>query len=441
MSLENFIKDFKDKKVLVFGLGILGGGEGVVQSLIQAGAHIRITDLKTEAELSSVLQKVDLTKIDALTLEKHSHEDIDWADIIIKNPAVPSDNEYILYSNKQGKQVTTEAALFLKYTDTITIGITGTRGKTTTTSMIHHVIKNTIDPDALIGGNIQEIGTLPLLFQEKPNQYCVLELSSFALEGCHLEKVSPHIAVITNLYPDHMNRYHQDMTRYAYDKKAICEYQTTADHVFLNPEGEWSTYFAQNIESQVQYVDYTSVQHLALSVPGKHNLMNAAFALATTQLLGIEKAKAEQLLSEFKGVRYRLETVGTNDEHTFINDSTSTTPEALIAALQTFPTATFIIGGTTKQLELTHLASVIETFQGKIIYLEGSGSQELAKKLTKPPAQLHSNLESAFQEAISQTAEGQIVFSPGFTSFEMFKNEFDRAQSFDRLVKAFCNPG
>ena len=142
MSLENFIKDFKDKKVLVFGLGILGGGEGVVQSLIQAGAHIRITDLKTEAELSSVLQKVDLTKIDALTLEKHSHEDIDWADIIIKNPAVPSDNEYILYSNKQGKQVTTEAALFLKYTDTITIGITGTRGKTTTTSMIHHVIKN-----------------------------------------------------------------------------------------------------------------------------------------------------------------------------------------------------------------------------------------------------------------------------------------------------------
>lgn len=440
---------FKDKKILVFGLGILGGGVGVVNTLVELGAKVRVTDAKSEKDLESALQKINISQLDKLTLGLHEESDIEWSEIVIKNPAVPTNSPFIQKAISLNKHVTTEAALYLKHSLAFTIGVTGTRGKTTTTTMIYEMLKECIDNKVLIGGNIQHKGCLPLLLEEDAETFSVVELSSWALEGCHIEKVSPKIAVVTNLFPDHLNRY-PNMEAYAFDKAAIFQYQQPEDHVFLNTEHEWFEYFRDKVESNLHLFDSHSLpKNFELKIPGEHNRHNAAAAFSVGKLIGLPVNQIRESLEQFTGVQYRQQRVGEKHGLIFINDSTSTTPKALDVALETFPTATFIIGGATKHLDVTELANKITNHKGLFIFLKGSGTQELIDAIKQVETsrsdigtslqniQTFESLQDAFQEAIKQTPSGEIVFSPGFTSFELFKNEFDRAQQFDALVSEY----
>lgn len=432
MSYDTFRDYFSNKKILLFGLGILGGGKGSLTTFQSIPCEIVITDQKTETELSSALEQLDRTNIHHLTLGTHNYEDIDWADVIIKNPAVPTSNEFIQYAIKQNKHVTTDAALYLKFAEAQTIGITGTRGKTTTTLLTHHLISKSIDKKVLIGGNIKDTGSLPLLLDDSKEAIAILELSSFALEGCHWEKVSPHIAAITNLYPDHMNR-HQSMEEYAHEKAAVFMYQKPEDHVFLNKENDWTNTFRPNVHSQLHLIDRKDVKGVELMpLKGTHNQWNAAFAISIALAAGVSQADIEKNILTFKGAEYRQQNLGTFNGTTFINDSTSTTPEALLVALETYPEANFIIGGTTKMLDLTELATQLRDFKGKVFLLKGSGTTELLEKLGNKPT-VYDSLDEAFAAA-TQNKPKEVVFSPGFTSFELFKNEFDRAEQFSQLV-------
>lgn len=438
------------KNVLVFGLGILGGGVGVVKTLAQLGAKIRITDLKTEEPLAEALSELPTTQIEKITLGKHSYEDLDWAHVVIKNPAVPTTSPYIQYALAKGKHVTTEAALFLKLTQSHSIGITGTRGKTTTTMMTYEVLKDQLGERVLVGGNIRDKGCLPLLLEETAESIAVIELSSWALEGCHWEKVSPQISAITNLYPDHLNRYEGKMERYAEDKAAIVQYQGPEDIAILNQRNPWTPFFQERTHAHIRQVgDETLPEDVPLALPGAHNRLNAGYAWEIAAALELDPISVRKSLSHFRVVSYRQQLVGETPTLRFVNDSTSTTPEALLVALQTFPTATFIIGGTTKSLPLTSLAQSISRHHGKILWLTGSGTAELIAELSAMGEQgkaaslsavaIAENLPQAFQAAIDTTHEGTIVFSPGFTSFELFANEFDRAEQFDQLVNQFLS--
>lgn len=434
------LDQFQDKKILVCGLGILGGGAGVVKTLLKLGAQVRITDLKTQEQLQSTIKTLDLSAIDKVTFGHHAEEDIAWADSIIKNPAVPTNSPFIQKALALNKHVTTEAALYLKYTSAFTIGITGTRGKTTTTMMTYELLRKGLKHQVLVGGNIQDKGCLPLLLEEDEETISVLELSSWALEGCHWEQVSPNIAVLTNLYADHLNRY-QSIEEYAYDKAAIFQYQTAEDHAFLNTQHEWFEYYLEKVTSNLHLFDaLTLPEKLRLRVSGTHNRLNAAAAFSVAKLMGIERDTITESLEQFKGVPYRQQIVGEKNGVLFINDSTSTTPTALRAALETYPTATFIIGGTSKELPVDDILPHLKRHQGKIYYLQGTGTNQLLQQLSfaeKPS--IFTNLTDAFHAAVANTSSGEIVFSPGFTSFELFKNEFDRAEQFDKLVQDYLS--
>lgn len=438
MSLHSFTTDFANKKVLIFGLGLLGGGESVVKFLQEIGCTLRITDQKTEQELLQQKQRIGNDHIDRWTLGQHDQADIEWAEVIIKNPAVPYSQPLIQQAIEQGKQVTTEAALFLKYAEGKTIGITGTRGKTTTTGMIHHLLKHS-GVEVTLGGNIQDTGTLTLLKEDRAEVTHVVELSSFALEGVQYEKVSPHFAVLTNLYPDHLNRY-DSLEQYADAKAAIFQHQHSTDHIFLNADDTWTPYFLRTVHSSLHLVSMPDLpKEVRLQVPGEHNRMNAAFAYTVGQQLGLTKEQLTAGLESFTGMPFRLQKIGTIDSKTIINDSTSTTPAALLTALKTFPEATLIIGGTTKKIDLGELAQQLAQHQGNIIFLKGSGTTELLTALQEThftqSTEQYNNLADTLRAALSQTPQnGTIVFSPGFTSFELFKNEFDRAQQFNQLV-------
>lgn len=435
MSYDTFRQTFSNKKILLFGLGILGGGKGSLTTFQSIPCEIVITDQKTEAEFGPALEQLDRKNVHHMTLGSHIFEDIDWADVIIKNPAVPTSNEFIQYAIKQNKHVTTDAALYLKFAEAQTIGITGTRGKTTTTLLTHHLISKSLDKKVLIGGNIKDTGSLPLLLDDSKEAIAILELSSFSLEGCHWEKVSPHIAAITNLFPDHMNR-HDSMEEYAHEKAAIFMYQQPDDHVFLNKENDWTNTFQPNVHSQLHLIDRKDVKGVELMpLKGSHNQWNAAFAISIATAVGVSQADIEKNILTFEGAEYRQQNLGTFNGTTFINDSTSTTPEALIVALETYPEANFIIGGTTKLLDLSTLKTALHDFKGQLFLLKGSGTTELLTILeSKPP--VFDSLDEAFSAAVHNKPQ-EVVFSPGFTSFELFKNEFDRAEQFSQLVKNF----
>ncbi len=439
MSYTTFKSDYKDKNVLVFGLGLLGGGVSVVKIFDKIGANLRVTDKKTKKQLHSSLEEIKYCNVESFTLEKHTKKDIDWADVIIKNPSVPSDSSFIQYAKTQKKHVTTQTALYLLYTEAFTIGITGTRGKTTTTMMTYEILKSSFPKKILLGGNIQDKGSLSLLSQEKKDSIVVLELSSWELEGCHREKVSPNIAVITNLYEDHLNRY-DSIDSYAHDKAAVFAYQKKNDIAFLSKKNKWNHFFKKYIQGKHSFVDESDLPNsIQLSILGKHNRMNAAFAYTIAQTLKVNEDNIQTSLKNFPGVAYRQENKGTFKNITFINDATSTTPTALLAALQTYPHATCILGGTTKHLPLDDLVDELSLFRGNLVFLKGSGTKELLVKMNTP-YKVFGSLKSAFIHALD-TVElpGIIVFSPGFTSFEMFRNEFDRAEQFDRLVNNFAS--
>lgn len=433
MSFDTFIDTFTGKNVLIFGFGRLGGGLGTLQTFQYFDCSIRITDQKTESELSDVLSKVQQTNIDAIVLGKHSQEDIDWADVIVKNPAVPSTHPLLVYALKRNKYITSDAALFVKYTQSKTVGITGTRGKTTTTLLTHHLLSQTLHSQVLLGGNLKDIGTLPLLTEEKSESISVLELSSFALESFQTEMISPHIAAITNIYPDHLDRY-DSVESYAQAKAAIFLYQKPDEIVLLNQENEWTDHFSSQAPSIVLRVTPTLYPEILshTQLRGKHNAWNCAFAITIAKHCGVNEEQIIQSMQSFTGAPYRQQVVGEWQGKRFINDSTSTTPEAVIAALDSFPDAAVIIGGTTKKLPLEKLATHINGYQGEILFLNSSGTQELMK-LLKKEYPMFDTLQDAFAASL-HSSKRTILFSPGFTSFELFKNEFDRAEQFDKLV-------
>ena len=434
---QRFCADVRGKRVLLLGLGTLGGGEGVARALTKAGANVRVTDKKTSAELRDPLNRLRDLPLE-LSLGQERIEDVEWAEMIVKNPSVPNENPLVLHARKIEKTITNDVALFLKYTDTKTIGITGTRGKTTTTAMVFGIFKSW-DQNTRLGGNIPGEPCLPLLEDENEQSWTVLELSSFQLEGCHDAKQSPHASVITNLYPDHLNRY-ASMEGYAFAKAAIVAYQQEGDVAVLSKKNEWTPFFLQYVKSTHTLYDPEDLpKDLILQVPGEHNRANASAALAVAGMLQVPAQIIHSALEHFSGVPYRLETVGVWHGIRYINDTTSTTPVALIQALHSTPGPKhMIVGGASKGIALDEVVKELQANATRIYLLEGSGTTELKRLL---PLELvageYSSMKDAVLEASRLAQAGEnVILSPGFASFGMFHNEFDRGDQFNTVVQS-----
>jgi UDP-N-acetylmuramoylalanine--D-glutamate ligase len=345
------------------------------------------------------------------------------------------------------------------------IGITGTKGKTTTTLMSGAILQRA-NPKTVVAGNLR-VSALELLDQIDADTPVVLELSSWQLEAFVPHQISPHLAAITNIFPDHLNRY-RDLDDYAQAKRVIFRYQQPNDFVVLNFDNRiltrlprafgrvvWTSTMRPLKEGAYREGDWLvwrwegATQNIVrvseLRVPGEHNIANALTALALASVWGATPEQIAHSLVEFGGVPHRQELVRELDGVRYINDTTATAPAATLAAIETFaPTARGIIliaGGADKSLDFDELARVIVQRVRAVILLEGSATDKLARAIAQVGgAALIVGRFNDFARAVKQSREiaraGEIVLlSPACASFGMFANEFERGELFRDMVR------
>lgn len=449
--------DLYGKRVLVMGLGLQGSGMAAARYAVQQGAVVRVTDMKSAQVLAPSVQALAGLPIEFI-LGQHREEDFRWADIVIRNPGVPRKSPYLLLAQAHGARIEMEIGLFFLACPGRIIGVTGTRGKTTTTSLLYEILRDAGFP-TIIGGNVAGVETLSLLPQIKPETQVVLELSSWQLEGLEPHKISPSIAVMTNIYPDHLNTY-DGMEDYAAAKANIFRHQSPKDLAIFNYDNDWTRRFGEEASSTTWFTSLqrqgsfergsTQVEPFLFTttpLAGQHNLENILLATTAARRLGVADDKIDETVRRFHGVPHRLEEVRVLNDVRFINDSASTTPVAGRVALEAFAAPIVLVaGGNTKHLPLEQWPERIVQRCRDVVLLPGSGTDELLPALhaevkrqnaNDPVRGVFNDFKQALDVAVKLTCPGDVLlFSPGFTSFGMFLNEFDRGDKFVAYVRA-----
>ncbi len=421
---------FKDKKITVMGLGLLGRGVGDAEFLAKNGADLIVIDLKIKKQLKTSLDRLKRFKNIKYTLGKHKLQDFRRRDMILKSAGVPLDSPYIKEAKKNKIPIEMSASLFTKLSGAKIIGVTGTRGKTTVTYMIYQILKKA-KKRVFLGGNIKGVSTLALLGKVKKGDTVVMELDSWQLQGFGDSKISPHIAVFTNLLPDHMNYYKGSMAKYFKDKANIYKYQKKGDYLIAGKE------IAKKIKRK-SIVPKSLPKNWRLKIAGEHNRKNAALARDATSMAGVSQRIIKKTMENFKGVEGRLELIKTIRGIKIYNDTTATTPDATVAALRAVgnnQNTVLIVGGADKGLDMKALLKEIPKFTKSVILLDGTGTKKLRN--LKFEYKKANSLKSAVKLAMKEAKKGDtILFSPAFASFGMFKNEYDRGEQFNSLVNS-----
>ena len=460
LQIENFtVSDIKGLNVTVMGLGLNGGGLASAEYFASNGANVTVTDLRSRDILAPSIKSLEKYKI-RYVLEKHDISDFINADLVIKNPAVKNDSPYLAVS----KVVETDISIFMRLCKNRIIAVTGSKGKSTTVSALYHSLKS-VDSRTKLGGNIT---TSPLSFINETdiNDPVILELSSWQLADLKgKDLLAPFISIITNILPDHQNRY-SSMDEYADDKKIIYSSQGKGDYTICSYDDAYGRFFFRETKAKAiffsqkllppdipgSYLEKDGSGYFSengvksfildkeLSVKGNHNRLNLLAAASALYLYGIPPETIRRTLSSFKGIRDRLELVAEKNGMEFYNDTTATIPEAVVAAVMSFGKGTRLIaGGTDKELDF-EIFSQLDGRTEMIYLLDGSATGKIIPVLEKnniPYKGPFSSLEKAFTSAVSDSSENErLLLSPGCASFEMFKNEFERGDVFRKLVLA-----
>lgn len=459
---------FKGKRITVFGIGLNGGALGAIEFLLQAGAReIIATDIRNREELLPTLEKLKKYKNITYVLGQHRPEDFTHIDMVVKTPGIPWTNEYIKRAREKNIPVETDASLFFQMMKNKTVAVTGTRGKSTTAALIAHILEQ--GGKSVVRVGINQIGFLSELPKITPESIIVAELSSWRLSSLRTLKWRPIVSVVTNLFPDHQN-YYKSMEAYAHDKQVILEFQQEIDNTVLNFDHgavrEWGTltkakkyFFSKEgavLENGiglangevVEYINNESKVLFPLSTPflvGEHNKANILAGIAATRILGLSAEKIQKALITFRGLPHRFELVTKKNDIAYINDTAATSPDALVAALETLSTPIVLIaGGADKNFDFTALASVMYEKAKGIILFKGTGTEKLLPLLEKIAKEKAEDrvfpVVSSMRDAVTLAEENaeagdNILLSPGMASFGVFKNEFDRGEQFCQVVK------
>jgi UDP-N-acetylmuramoylalanine--D-glutamate ligase len=452
------------KKVMVMGLGLNDGGLGSVKYAIsQKVSNLIITDFKKADILKPTIDKINLLPPHNIPIEyvlgEQNTVDYTKVDIIIKNPGVPNNSPYLEAARQAGVIITTDIELFFEHIETLEhkpkiIGITGTRGKSTTTALIHHILSDFYGQDkVLLGGNIRK-SILSLLTEIQADNYIVLELSSFQLDSI---KYSPHIGVFTSFFADHLDRY-DSIDDYFISKTHIVSFQTANDFAVLNIDNDRIGNLAQQLKSQITtysfhnkkanlyidgdyiYKDGEKIIHTQdISLYGDHNKYNIMAAIGVAIIAGITNVKLVESIKSFRGITGRQQSLGSINGVEIINDTTSTMPVALTVAMDTFQDKPYILicGGEDKGLDYSDIANHIHQNLKAVVLLPGSASILIKKYLSNIQIYEVNTLAEAVDKSFDLAVSGyRIVFSPGATSFGLFLNEFDRGDQFINLIEA-----
>jgi UDP-N-acetylmuramoylalanine--D-glutamate ligase len=433
------MQSFQGKRVTVAGLGRFGGSIAVARWLVSQNARVLVTDRDPAEKLADSIRQLDGLPIE-FQMGGHRVEDFTDVDLVVASPAMPPTNRFLLAAKNAGVPVTTEIRLFIERCPATILGVTGTKGKSTTTEMLGRMLKTEFK--TWVGGNIGK-SLLAELPQISKSDLVVLELSSFMLETLREIEWSPHVGLITMISSDHLD-WHGSVEAYVEAKKNILRFQRADDYAVLNEEDPLSASLAGNARGKVLLYGLNNRKPFELLLPGRHNQLNAQGAFAAASIMGIDWGKAQKAIADFKGLPHRLEMVFHRDGIWFYNDSIATNPDAAIAALESFPSKKVIqiVGGKDKNLPTTVMcAALIE--RAKAVLCIGATGPEIARVLELSQSQrgagvyLCGDLPTAVTEARRIAVSGDVVLlSPGFASQDQFDNFEHRGNEFTRLVKA-----
>ena len=446
-------------RVTVMGLGSFGGGTGLARYLAEQGATVTVTDLKDAADLQGALYALRGLPI-RYVLGEHREEDFAEADRVFVNPAVPPTSPYLELARSSGVPLDSELNLFVRQCAGRIVGITGSVGKTTTTSLLGGILR-THDARTLVGGNIGG-SLLSRLTDIEPDTPVVLEISSFQLEHLDWLAYSPPVAVVLNLAPNHLDR-HGTMAAYQAAKEVILAYQGPDDIAVLNWDDRVVRAMAgrgrgrrlfysvhEALESGV-YRDGGSLvlasagerrvlcHESDLRLRGLHNLGNAAAAAAAAAMVGVPAAAISGGLNAFTGLPHRLEWIADKGGVTYYNDSKATTPFSTQCALQAFEQPVLLLaGGYDKGTPFGDLARVMQS-RVRIAFLYGNTAPKLADALQRvpvPPEVLQlPTLDDALNHAAGLARPGEVVLlSPACASYDQFPHYEARGNHFRALV-------
>lgn len=424
---------FKGKKIVIMGLGINGGGVEAAKFFCRRGSKVIVTDLKKRSDLKKSIKQLKNFPGIKFILGKHKEKDFSKADLIIKNPAVPWNSPYLKIAKQNNIPVYTDIDIFFDLVNPKKIvGITGTKGKSTVSTLCYLFLKSKYQ-DVLLAGNIG-ISPLKIIPKVKEDSIIILELSSFELENL---KKSPHIAVITSLFPDHLDRYENFQT-YLEAKNPIFKYQKESDILVLNSKDDLAKKFSKGAKSKIYFFEEKE---------GKNdkgiNYSNLSAAIAVAKIFKISKKNIEKVVSNFKGVPNRQELVAVKNGVRYINDTAATTPQSVMFAIKNFKNRfpknkiILIAGGMDKKLDYCDLAKEIKKKVNYLVLLPGSASDKIKKEIDGfKNVCFVKSMEEAVEQASERAEKNDIILlSPGAASFNLFKNEFDRGEKFIKEVK------
>lgn len=448
-SFETYFNSLRGKKIAVFGLGV--SNRPLVRLLLQYGCDVTGCD-KTEKPDAEVLE---LEKLGCkLHLGAHYLEDIQ-ADIAFRTPGMRPDFPALERIRQAGGQVTSEMEEFFELCPCTIIAVTGSDGKTTTTTLIAEMLR-AAGKTVHLGGNIG----MPLLCsipEMKPEDLAVVELSSFQLMDM---RRSPHIAVITNLAPNHLD-VHKDMDEYVNAKKNVFRYQKQTDVLILNGDNAITKEFTGN--GKTRYFSRLGktdngiclngdtlcrdgkpiLKKSDIRIPGEHNVENYMAAILAVEGL-VDDETIRKVATEFSGVEHRIELVRELDGVCFYNDSIASSPTRTIAGLNSFSEKVLLIaGGYDKHIPYDVLGPVI-CRSVKRLYLNGATADKIREAVEsapeytpgKPEMMDCGDFETAVRRAAADARPGDVVLmSPASAAFDQFKNFMERGKYFKKLVK------
>ena len=439
------------KRIVVLGAGESGAGAAVLAKV--KGFDTFVSDMSNISEkYKNLLKKYDISWEEG----KHTEELILNADEIIKSPGIPNEAPIIQKLKAQDTPIISEIEFAGRYTNAKMICITGSNGKTTTTSLIYHIFKSA-GVKVGLAGNIGK--SLALQVATEQHDYYIIELSSFQLDDMY--NFRANIAVLMNITPDHLDRYDHNMQNYINAKFRIAQNQTQDDaFIFWNDDpiikqelskhgikAQLYPFSAIKEEGAVAYVEQHEVvinkpiafnmEQEKLALTGTHNLYNSLAAGISANLAGITKDDIRKALSDFKGVEHRLEKVARVRGIDFINDSKATNVNSCWYALQSMPTKTILIlGGKDKGNDYTEIEDLVKEKCSGLVYL-GLHNEKLHTFFDRfglPVADVQS-MKDAVDAAYKMAQKGEtVLLSPCCASFDLFKSYEDRGEQFKKCV-------
>jgi len=426
------------KRVTVAGLGRFGGGINVSKWLVEQGARVLVTDMAKPEALQSAVKELDGLPIEMI-LGEHREKDFQEADLIVASPAVPPHSRFLESARSKGVPITTEIRLFIERCPCRIVGVTGTKGKSTTTALLGRMLKTRYTTH--VGGNIG--GSLLFeLSNINTHDLVVLELSSFMLEYLAEANWSPQVALVTMIAPDHIDR-HGTMEAYVDTKMNIVRFQGVNDIAVLCEDCPMRGQFTRAAGGRVILYGLKDRKPFNLRIPGRHNQLNAQGAFAAANCLDVNWEEAQAAIRDFTGLPHRLELVHEERGVRYFNDSIATIPQAAVAALEAFAPKTVlqIVGGYDKKIPLTAMFGPLVE-RAKAVLCIGATGASIAEALSQASrigaAQVFDchDLTTAIKIAKQSASPGDVVLlSTGCASYDQFENFEKRGEAFAALAR------